>query len=114
MDNINALILFVSLILLFCIAFSRFLTKAGIPVLVFFILAGMIMGSDGIGGIYFDNAAVASTIGNFAICYILFAGGMATSWKSAREVLVPGVLLSTVGVIITAVLVGVAAYLLVG
>lgn len=114
MDNINALILFVSLILLFCIAFSRFLTKAGIPVLVFFIFAGMIMGSDGVGGIYFDNAVVASTIGNFAICYILFAGGMATSWKSAKEVLAPGVLLSTVGVLITAVFVAVAAYFLVG
>lgn len=114
MDNVNALILFVSLILLFCIAFSRFLTKAGIPVLVFFIFAGMLMGSDGVGGIYFDNASAASSIGNFAICYILFAGGMATSWKSAKEVLAPGVLLATAGVLITAVLVAVAAHFLVG
>ncbi len=114
MDNVNALILFVSLILLFCIAFSRFLTKAGIPVLVFFIFAGMLMGSDGVGGIYFDNAAAASSIGNFAICYILFAGGMATSWKSAKDVLAPGVLLATAGVLITAVLVAVAAHFLVG
>ena len=114
MENVTYLILFISAILLFCIAFSRFLSKAGIPVLGFFIFAGMFMGSDGLGGIYFDNAAAASTIGNFAICYILFAGGMATSWKSARGVLVPGALLATWGVLLTAFLVGVSAHYLVG
>ena len=114
MENANVLIVFVSAILLFCIAFSRLITKAGIPVLVFFIFAGMIMGSEGAGGIYFDNASAASSIGNFALCYIIFAGGMATSWKSAREVLLPGALLSTAGVMITAILVGVAAHFLLG
>ncbi len=114
MDNVNVLIVFVSVLLLLCIAFSRFISRAGIPVLVFFILAGMLMGSEGIGGIYFDDAASASMIGNFALCYIIFAGGMATSWRSAKEVLQPGALLSTVGVLITALLVAAAARLLLG
>ena len=100
--------------MLFCIAFSRFISRAGIPMLVFFIFAGMLMGSEGIGGVYFDDAAAASTIGNFALCYIIFAGGMATSWRSAKEVLLPGVLLSTAGVLLTALLVAAAARLLLG
>lgn len=114
MEKATALVLFVSFILLFCIAFSRYLSKAGIPVLVFFIFAGMLMGSDGIGGIYFDDAAAASIVGNFAICYILFAGGMATRWRSAERVLLPGVLLSTEGVLITAFLAGAAAHFMAG
>ena len=85
-DNI---ILFVSAILLFCIVFSRYLTRVGIPVLVFFIFAGMFLGSDGFGGVYFNEAKLAGNIGNIAICYILFAGGMATRWESIKEVLLP-------------------------
>jgi len=106
--------LFVAILLLFCIAFSRFLSRAGIPVLVFFIMAGMFLGSDGVGGIYFDQASVASSIGNFAICYILFAGGLATRWESVKPVLLPGVLLATFGVMLTAALIAVCAYLLLG
>ncbi|MEG1799398.1 MAG: potassium/proton antiporter [Synergistaceae bacterium] len=108
------MILFVSAILLFCIIFSRYLTRVGIPVLVFFIFAGMFLGSDGLGGVYFDEAHLAGNIGNIAICYILFAGGMATRWESIKEVLLPGTLLATAGVVITAVLVGAAAHFLVG
>ncbi|MEG2185317.1 MAG: potassium/proton antiporter [Cloacibacillus sp.] len=114
MVTADNMILFVSAILLFCIIFSRFLTKIGIPVLVFFIFAGMFLGSDGVGGVYFDGAKLAANIGNIAICYILFAGGMATRWGSIKDVLVPGTLLATAGVVITAVLVGVAAHFLVG
>lgn len=114
MGSFNLLIVFVSVLLLFCIAFSRFISRAGIPMLVFFIFAGMLMGSEGVGGVYFDDAAAASAIGNFALCYIIFAGGMATSWRSAKEVLLPGALLSTAGVLITALLVAAAASLLLG
>lgn len=104
----------VSALLLFCVAFSRFLTKLGIPTLVFFILAGMLLGSDGIGGIFFDGAEEASRIGNMAVCYILFSGGLATRWDSVKPVLVPGVLLATVGVMATAALVAVFACFLLG
>lgn len=106
--------LLISALLLFCIAFSRFLTRFGIPTLVFFILAGMLLGSDGIGGIFFDGAEAASGIGNIAVCYILFAGGLATSWNSVKPVLAPGVLLATVGVMATAALVAVSACFLLG
>lgn len=107
-------ILFFSSILLFCIIFSRFLARVGIPILVFFIFAGMFIGSEGVGGVYFDEAEIAGTIGNIAICYILFAGGMATRWDSIKEILTPGVLLATLGVVITAILVGAAAHFLTG
>lgn len=112
MITADNMIFWVSGILLLCFIFSRYLTKIGVPVLVFFIFAGMMLGSDGIGGVYFDEAKAAVNIGNIAICFILFAGGLATRWDTVKPALAPGILLATVGVVITAVLVGIAAHLL--
>ena len=114
MITADNMIFWVSGILLLCFIFSRFMTKVGVPVLVFFIFAGMMLGSDGIGGVYFDEAKTAMNIGNIAICFILFAGGLATRWSSVKPALAPGVLLATVGVVITAALVGAAAHFLLG
>jgi cell volume regulation protein A len=86
--------------------------RAGVPSLVAFLGLGMLLGSDGLGGIEFDDAELARKVGIVALAAILFEGGLATSWRRLREVAVPATLLSTVGVAVTALLTGLAAYVL--
>src|SRR4029077_21091880 len=80
--------------------------------LVVFLGLGMLLGSEGPGGIAFDDAGLARKVGVVALAAILFEGGLATSWRRLREVAVPATLLATVGVVVTAVLTGLAAYAL--
>ena len=84
--------------------------KSGLPVLVAFLVLGMLLGSDGPGGIAFDDAQLAREVGVVALSAILYEGGLSTSWRRLREVAVPAVLLSTVGVVVTAALTGMAAF----
>jgi cell volume regulation protein A len=84
--------------------------KSGLPALVAFLGLGMLLGSDGPGGIDFDNARLARDVGVVALAAILFEGGLSTSWRRLREVAAPAVLLSTVGVAVTAGITGAAAY----
>src|SRR6476661_8036505 len=84
-------------------------SRAGVPALVAFLGLGMLLGSDGPGGIEFDDAELARKVGVAALVAILFEGGLATSWRRLREVAVPASLLATVGVVITTLLTGVAA-----
>ena len=86
--------------------------RVGVPSLVAFLALGMLLGSDGPGGIEFDDAELARTVGVVGLAAILFEGGLSTSWRRLRSVAVPAVLLATVGVVVTAVLTGVAAYYL--
>jgi potassium/hydrogen antiporter len=87
-------------------------TRTGVPALVAFLGLGMLLGSDGLGGIDFDDAELARKVGVVALAAILFEGGLATSWRRLREVAVPATLLATVGVVVTTVLTGLAAYAL--
>src|SRR5262249_47051921 len=87
-------------------------TRAGVPSLVAFLGLGMLLGSDGIGRIEFDDAELARKVGVVALAAILFEGGLATSWRRLREVAIPATLLATVGVVVTALLTGLAAYAL--
>ena len=84
--------------------------KSGLPALVAFLGLGMLLGSDGPGGIAFDDARLAREVGVVSLAAILYEGGLSTSWRRLREVAVPAVLLSTVGVVVTAGLTGAAAY----
>src|SRR5215210_4704139 len=87
-------------------------SRTGVPALVAFLALGMLLGSDGPGGIEFDDAELARSVGVVCLAAILYEGGLSTSWRRLRQVAVPAALLSTVGVAVTAVLTGVAAYLL--
>ncbi len=87
-------------------------TRIGVPTLVAFLVLGMLLGSDGPGGIEFDDAHLARTLGVIGLAAILFEGGLSTSWRRLRQVVVPASLLSTIGVVASAVLTGVAAYAL--
>jgi cell volume regulation protein A len=93
---------------------SKASDKLGFPSLLLFLAIGMIAGSEGPGGLYFDNAYVAQSIGVVALVYILFYGGMDTDWKEIRPVLWQGISLATIGVLITSVLVAVFAMKVLG
>jgi cell volume regulation protein A len=70
----------------------------------------MLLGSDGPGGIEFDDPHVARTVGVVGLAVILFEGGLTTPWRAIRPVLLPATLLGTVGVVVSTALTGVAAY----
>src|SRR6478609_2223346 len=72
----------------------------------------MLLGSDGLGGIEFDDAELARKVGVVALAAILFEGGLVISWRRLREVAIPAMLLATVGVVVTAFLTALAAYAL--
>lgn len=80
--------------------------RLGVPTLVFFLLIGMLAGSDGIGNISFDNPAIAQFIGIIALNFILFSGGFETDWLSVKPVFGQSLALSIAGVILTAVFLG--------
>ena len=84
------------------------------PLLITFLGIGMLLGSEGLGGIYFDDADLARTIGIIGLIAILFEGGLTTQWPEIRPVLAPVLVLSTVGVVITAAAGAVAAHHLFG
>ncbi|MEQ2528699.1 potassium/proton antiporter [Robertmurraya yapensis] len=88
---------------------TKFSSRLGVPSLVLFIMVGIIMGSDVLGIIYFDNAQLAQMIGILALIIILFEGGIQTSWKSVKPVIAPSLSLATIGVLITSGIVALAA-----
>jgi cell volume regulation protein A len=81
-----------------------------VPVLLLFLGIGMMAGSEGPGGIYFDDAALAQAIGVMALIFILFAGGLDTRWPEVKPTVWQATSLATLGVLLTAVLVGLFAF----
>lgn len=80
--------------------------RFGVPLLIFFLGIGMLAGSEGVGGIHFNNPLVAQAVGVIALNFILFSGGFETDWKTIRPIVWHGISLSTLGVALTAVFVG--------
>lgn len=102
-----------SILLFISIVASKTSFKLGIPTLVLFLAVGMLAGSDGPGGIYFDDPKIAQFLGAVALAFILFSGGLDTKLESIRPVLKAGVSMATLGVLITAVSLGTfSAYIL--
>ena len=87
--------------------------RFGVPALLLFLLVGMLFGSDGLG-LQFHNAKIAQFIGMVALSVILFSGGMDTKFKEIRPILSPGIVLSTVGVFLTALFTGLFIWYLSG
>jgi cell volume regulation protein A len=106
------LLLLVGSILAASVVMAFFAARTGLPVLVGFLGLGMLLGSDGPGGIEFDDAELARNVGIVGLAAILYEGGLQTSWRRLRQVAVPAALLSTVGVVVSALLTGLAAYAL--
>ena len=105
-------ILLIGAVLIFCsILISKTGYRFGIPTLLLFLLVGMFFGSDGLG-LQFNSASDAQFIGMMALSIILFTGGMDTKLQDIRPVLTQGILLSTVGVLMTTLLTGGFIYFL--
>lgn len=108
--NLDGWVLIASLLLFLAILASDLSKRLKVPAPLLFLCTGMLAGSDGIGGIYFDNVAVAQDIGIVALCFSLFSGGLDTEWKLVKPIFWPGVALSTVGVLVSTTLVALFAY----
>ncbi len=85
-----------------------------IPGLLLFLGLGMLAGSEGIGGIHFDNAELTRTLGTIALVLILFEGGITSGWPEIRPVLGSAASLATIGTALTAAIAGIAAKLIFG
>ncbi len=104
--TIENILLVGSLLLFISIIVGKTSYKFGVPTLLLFLVIGMLAGSDGIGGINFDNPQIAQFIGIVSLNFILFSGGLDTNWKSVRPILREGIVLSTLGVLLTAISLG--------
>lgn len=102
LDTVSIAILLGSLLVLAGILSSLIALRFGAPLLLVFLLVGMLAGEGGPGGIKFDNVGAAYLVGSIALALILFDGGLRTRFASFRNVLAPAVSLATVGVLITA------------
>ena len=100
------LMIICALVLLMCITSTKILYKFGVPILLIFMVLGMLFGSDGIVGIYFNDYQLASKVSTIALIFIMFYGGFGTNWGMAKPVAVQSVFMSTLGVVFTAILTG--------
>ncbi len=103
---IGSILLFVSIIV------ARASYRFGVPTLLFFLAIGLLAGSEGLAGIEFDDPAMAKFIGVVSLCFILFSGGLDTNWGSIRPVFWQGFSLSTAGVLLTTVILGLFVWLI--
>jgi potassium/hydrogen antiporter len=108
----NHLILLGSALVLLSIFAGVFSARFGAPLLLVFLGLGILAGEEGPGGILFRDFHAAYLIGSIALAVILFDGGLRTDPSDIRRALWPSLALATVGVIVTAAIVGAAAVLL--
>lgn len=106
MIAIDHILVVASLIFILSVIASKASGRLGVPALLLFLAIGMLAGEEGPGGIAFDDPWLAQTLGIIALGYILFAAGLETEWNRIRRVLRAGVALSTGSVLVTALLLG--------
>ena len=110
--TIENILLVGSLLLFISIIVGTTSYKFGVPTLLLFLAIGMLAGSEGIGGINFDNPKIAQFIGIVSLNFILFSGGLDTHWQTVKPILREGIVLSTLGVLLTAVSLGTFVWLI--
>ncbi|MBQ3455683.1 MAG: potassium/proton antiporter [Synergistaceae bacterium] len=98
---VTGLLLFLSLVA------GALSEKIKVPALILFLGIGMVAGVDGPGGLNFSDANAANNVGTFALAFILFSGGFQTKWSDIKPIVTQGVVLSTLGVLLTAVVMAV-------
>ena len=101
-------------VILVCLFANRISGRFGVPMLLVFIGVGMLFGSDGIAKIPFEDYSLAETGCSVALIFIMFYGGFGTNWHKAKPVAVKSMLLSSLGVVVTALLTGVFCHYALG
>ncbi|GHF48711.1 cell volume regulation protein A [Deinococcus metalli] len=115
MNHVNPIdlpVFLISVLLLLGLVASKLGGRLGIPGLVLFLGIGMLAGSEGPGGIDFENYPLTQAVGILTLAFILYSGGLETDWRYTRPVLRDGLLLATLGVVLTTGLVAVVAHAL--
>jgi len=114
MNDVNRFLLLVGVLLFASILIGHVSRRFGMPLLLVFLLIGMVAGADGPGGIRFDDFGTGFLVANLALAVILLDGGLRTQLQSFRVALRPALSLATVGVVVTAGIVGAASHLTLG
>lgn len=112
--SLELALLVAALLLIVSIIAGKASFRVGVPAPLLFLAIGMLAGSDGPGGIFFDDARLAQSLGVIALVLILFSGGLDTNWQAIRPILTPGLVLANLGVLISALLVGALAHFALG
>lgn len=110
MDGLEFFLLVIGTLLLLSVTLSKLSSSFGIPILTIFLSIGMLAGSDGPGGIQFDDPLLAKNIGSVSLIFILFSGGLDTKLTYLKEIFWSAISLSTIGVAITTVVLGIFAH----
>ncbi len=100
--TIEYLLLIIAVLIIVSILANKVSGRLGVPALLIFLVVGMLAGSEGPGGIIFNDPIIAQAIGVVALTFILFSGGLDTRWSEVRPVLPQAAVLSTLGVLLTA------------
>lgn len=110
--TIENILLIGSILLFVSIVAGKTSYKFGVPTLILFLAIGMLAGSDGVGGILFNDPKLAQFIGIISLNFILFSGGLDTNWMAVKPILWKGISLSTLGVFLTAMSLGTFVWLI--
>lgn len=102
---LNQVLLLSGIVIILSVFLHKLSMRMGIPVLLAFLLLGIAFGTDGIVKIDFQNFELSESVCSFGLIFIMFSGGFGTSWKEARFVAKEAVLLSSLGVVFTALFV---------
>jgi len=111
---IEYILLITSVLLVVSVLASKASSRLGVPTLLVFLCIGMLAGSDGPGGIYFDHPWVTQSVGVTALAIILFAAGFETDWQGVRPVARSAISLATIGVAASAALLGLFVHYVLG
>src|SRR6202040_990481 len=114
LDTVSLTIMLAALLVLAGILSSLVALRFGAPLLLVFLLVGMLAGESGPGGVKFDDVRATYLVGSVALALILFDGGLRTRLATFRSVLAPSLALATIGVLFTAALTAPVARLLLG
>ncbi|MCL1822564.1 MAG: potassium/proton antiporter [Prolixibacteraceae bacterium] len=108
--NIETVLIIGSILFFVSLLATKASNRLGVPVLLLFLAVGMLFGSDGLKIIRFESYASAQAVGTLALCIILFSGGLDTSYKDIKPIITQGMILSTMGVLLTAFITGLFIY----
>ena len=111
-DLLNQSLLLGAVVVLVAVAAVRFSLSSGLPSLLLYLGLGLVLGEAGLLGIQFDNRELTQVLGFSALALILAEGGLTTRWTTVRHALAPAAVLATAGVLVSVLVVGAAAHLL--